>query len=88
MLRAVLTWEQCVNVLTPGVAHYMGKEFPDVSAQMAEFALFRVRPEEAEAEWAPGYYRLETDIAKLSAIIEALPQCEKCHEPILFGGVE
>jgi hypothetical protein len=78
MLRAVLTWDQCVNVLTPGVAHYLGKQFPDLSTQVAEFAVFRVAPNEAEAEWVAGYYRLETDITKLSAIIEALPKYEKC----------
>jgi hypothetical protein len=78
VLHAVLTWEECKTVLTPDLAHYVGKQFPDVSIQVLDFALFHVAPAEAEGQWLAGYYRAETDIANLSAKIGALPKYEKC----------
>lgn len=73
-LHAVLTWDDCFHVLCTGLAHYLGKHLPDLSRETTDFALFHVAAEEAEAEWAPGYYRLETDLVRLNRAILALWQ--------------
>jgi hypothetical protein len=70
MLRAVISLEDCRHLIAPRSATYVGDQFPSVGdghGKSADFAVFSVSPDEADAEWRPGYYRFEADLMELNA---------------------
>jgi hypothetical protein len=75
MLRAVLSSDDCKALAKPGSATYLGEQFPSVSANgngSRDFAVLKFSAEEAKGEWRPGFYRLDTDIMELNAVLMKL----------------
>jgi hypothetical protein len=70
MLRAVISLEDCRHLVAPNSATYLGDQFPnvcDMPGKSADFAVLGISPDEADAEWRPGYYRFEADLMELNA---------------------
>jgi len=77
MLRAVLSVNECERVVSEHPATYVGEQFPDLGSggQGAnDFAVLSVRADEKTPAWRPGYYRLDSDLAKIN---EALLQLSR-----------
>jgi hypothetical protein len=75
MLRAVLTLDDCRHLVDPHPATYVGDRFPNISnesAPAADFAVLSVSATEADAEWRSGFYRLDTDLMELNAVLQKL----------------
>jgi hypothetical protein len=72
MLRAVLTLDDCRDLMPPNSATYIGDRFPTMSnhsGKNADFAVLSVSPEEAEGDWRSGYYRFDADLMELNAAL-------------------
>lgn len=69
MLRAILSLDDCKHLAPPERITYLGEQFPkvDTPGQTADFAVLGITPEEADAHWRPGYYRVEADLMELNA---------------------
>jgi len=70
MLRAVISLEDCRHLVAPDSATYLGDQFPklrDSPSKSADFAVVSISPDEADADWRPGYYRFEADLMQLNA---------------------
>jgi hypothetical protein len=70
MLRAIISLDDCRHLAAPERVTYLGDRFPkfsDAPGQMQDFAVVGVTPEEADAQWQPGYYRVEADLMELNA---------------------
>jgi hypothetical protein len=70
MLRAVISLEDCRHLAAPEKVTYLGEEFPklgDAAGQLPDFAVLGVTADEADAQWRPGYYRVDADLMELNA---------------------
>jgi hypothetical protein len=70
MLRAIISLDDCRHLAAPDKVSYLGDQFPkfsDAPGQMQDFAVVGITPEEADAQWRPGYYRVEADLMELNA---------------------
>jgi hypothetical protein len=77
MLRAILKREDCKHLADPTALTYLGEEFPNVAQdgrEARDFALLRVTAEEADAQWRPGFYRVDADLMELNARLMVLSQ--------------
>jgi len=75
MLRAVLSVDECEQVVREHAATYVGDEFPRVADKQGsanDFAVINFPPNETPAGWRPGYYRLDSDLTKLNESLLAL----------------
>ena len=69
MLRAIVSLEDCKNLVAKDKMIYVGQQFPKVyegSSRSADFAVLSVDASEVEGEWRAGYYRFEADLMKLN----------------------
>ncbi len=72
MLRAVLTLEDCKYLVSPNSATYLGEQFPAIAnkrAESADFAVLRISAEEANSDWRCGFYRFDTDLMEINAVL-------------------
>jgi hypothetical protein len=70
MLRAIISLDDCRHLAAPDKVTYLGEEFPQVGnipGQTQDFAVVGVTADEADAQWRPGYYRVEADLMELNA---------------------
>jgi hypothetical protein len=75
MLRAVISLADCQRLVGPGLATYVGDDFPkvnDLHGQTNDFAVLGISADEANTEWRRGYYRFEADLTALNAQLLAL----------------
>ena len=75
MLRAVLSVNECEQVVREHAATYVGDAFPKVvneEGSADDFAVLNFPPTETPAGWRPGYYRLDSDLTKLNESLLAL----------------
>lgn len=75
MLRAVLSVNECEEVVRQHPATYVGQDFPQLGKDpktTSDFAVIRFQPEEIKAPWRPGYYRVDSDLNKLNESLLAL----------------
>jgi hypothetical protein len=75
MLRAVLNREDCKHLAAPGAITYLGEEFPSLAnspRQERDFAVLKVDANEADTQWRPGFYRVDTDLMELNAVLLTL----------------
>ena len=75
MLRAVLNREDCQRLAAPADITYLGEEFPNLAngaASSRDFAVLKVDPEEADAKWRCGFYRVDADLMKLNSVLLTL----------------
>lgn len=70
MLRAVLSWKDCKDVVSVGSCLYVGEHFPvmhdNQQDESPEFAVLSIAVDETEAGLQPGFYRLDADLMKLN----------------------
>jgi hypothetical protein len=70
MLRAVISLEDCKQLVAVRPATYLGDQFPKVceaSPKSADFAVLGISSDEADSEWRAGYYRFDADLMELNA---------------------
>jgi len=75
MLRAVLSVNECEEVVRECPATYVGDDFPGLEKDAPganDFAVIRFHPEEKTESWRPGYYRVDSDLNKLNESLLAL----------------
>lgn len=75
MLRAVLSINECEQVVSKDKATYVGENFPRLGNNPdvnEDFAVICFRPEEKTSAWRPGYYRVDSDLNKLNDSLLAL----------------
>ena len=75
MLRAVLNREDCQHLAKPGAITYLGDEFPKFTnghQQDRDFAVLKVEPDEADAKWRSGFYRVYADLMELNSVLLTL----------------
>jgi hypothetical protein len=77
MLRAVLSVNEFEKVASRHNVTYVGENFPTVAGEQAQtddFAVISFRPNETTPQWRSGYYRFDSDLAKIN---EALMQLSR-----------
>ncbi len=75
MLRAVLSVNECDQVIRKHPATFFGDRFPSLSdgpGGEVDFAVLKVAEEETVGEWRPGFYRLDSDLGKLNDALRDL----------------
>lgn len=72
MLRAVLSFPECQKLVSRRPATYIGEQFPKVAEGVGggnDFALLSVGPNEIQADWQAGYYKLESDLDEVNEML-------------------
>lgn len=72
MLRAVLSLPECQKLVSRRPAKYIGEQFPklgDGAPEGHDFAVLSVSPNETQADWKAGFYRLESDLAEVNELL-------------------
>lgn len=75
MLRAVLSVNECEQVVSKHSAKFFGERFPSLENGQTganDFAVLSIGAEETNGTWRPGYYRLESDLAELNDVLREL----------------
>jgi hypothetical protein len=75
MLRAVLSMNECEQVVSQKSMTYFGDKFPglaDGPAGEADFAVLRFGQGETDGSWQPGYYRLDSNLTELNDLLREL----------------
>lgn len=75
MLRAVLSVNECEQVVSPHTTTFFGESFPsmsDVPAGAGDFAVLRFAVEETNGKWKPGFYRVDSDLVALNDALREL----------------
>ena len=74
MLRAVLSINECEQVVSKHTATFFGENFPSLEGDAAtsDFAVLRFGVEETDEKWRPGYYRLDSDLGALNDVLRDL----------------
>ena len=75
MLRAVLSVNECEQVVSKHSATYVGQDFPRLNSNLEsanDFAVICFQPEETSSTWRSGYYRVDSDLNKLNESLLAL----------------
>ncbi|MGC1417167.1 MAG: hypothetical protein WA817_17895 [Candidatus Acidiferrum sp.] len=75
MLRAVLSVNECDQVVSKHSATFFGESFPilgDGQAGANDFAVLSVAANETTGTWRPGYYRLNSELAELNDALREL----------------
>jgi len=75
MLRAVLSKNECEQVISKHTATFFGEQFPnlgDGDNGAPDFAVLRFAAEEKDEKWRPGYYRLDSDLAEINNALRDL----------------
>ena len=75
MLRAVLSVNECEQVVSKHTATFFGEDFPSLSdghAGAGDFAVLRFAAEETGEKWRLGYYRLDSDLGELNDVLRDL----------------
>lgn len=71
ILRAVLSWEECRNLLKLCSVQYAGPQFPTLTLGRASgFALLRILDEERKDEWQGGFYSFDCDISQIEEWVQ------------------
>jgi hypothetical protein len=72
MLRAVLSLNECEQVIRKHPVTFFGDSFPSLSegpAGEGDFAVLKFAAEEIVGNWRPGFYRLDSDLGQLNAAL-------------------
>jgi len=74
MLRAVLSLNECEQVVRQHPVTYLGEQFPAVAnaCEVHDFAVLSIASEETTGNWRPGFYRLDSDLTALNDILHDL----------------
>lgn len=77
ILRAVLSWEECRNLLKQCSVQYAGLQFPAL-AQGRASAVLRILDEEREGKWQGGFYSFDGDLLQIEEWVQT---CIKSRSP-------
>ncbi|MFI5092063.1 MAG: hypothetical protein WCE50_12170 [Candidatus Acidiferrum sp.] len=72
MLRAVLSVNECEQVVSKHSVTFFGERFPtlgDGQTGASDFAVLRFAAEETNETWRPGFYRLDSDLKELNDVL-------------------
>ncbi|MGC1615855.1 MAG: hypothetical protein WA736_14310 [Candidatus Acidiferrum sp.] len=72
MLRAVLSVNECDRVVRKHSVTFFGESFPtlgDGQPGASDFAVLKFAAEEKNESWRPGFYRLDSDLTELNAVL-------------------
>ena len=75
MLRAVLSVNECEQVVRKHSATFFGENFPSLSEGQDgsdDFAVLRFAAEETGEKWRLGYYRLDSNLGELNDVLRDL----------------
>ena len=74
MLRAVLSINECEQVVSKHTTTFFGENFPSLEGEVGacDFAVLRFGAEETDEKWRPGYYKLDSDLAELNDALRDL----------------
>jgi hypothetical protein len=75
MLRAVLSLNECEQVVSKHSVTFFGDSFPSLSdgaTGTGDFAVLRFAAEETNGKWRPGFYRLDSDLVELNEALRVL----------------
>lgn len=75
MLRAVLTVNECEQVVKSHSTTFFGESFPNLintPANAADFAVLRFAAEETNGRWKTGFYRVDSDLTALNDALREL----------------
>jgi len=75
MLRAVLSVNECEQVVSKHPAKFFGDNFPSLAegpTGEVDFAVLKVAAEETVGNWRPGFYRLDSDLVALNDALRDL----------------
>jgi hypothetical protein len=59
MLRAVMPLSDLYGVLSKEASNYVGQSFPELKQDSSPCIVIEIVPDEEEAHWRPGFYRVE-----------------------------
>jgi len=69
MLRAVLSLNECEQMVSSRDVQFFGETFPSLSdgtPEARDFAVLRFAAEETNGKWKPGFYRVNSDLNELN----------------------
>src|SRR5437016_13969550 len=70
-LRAVLSWEECRNLLKLCSVQYAGLQFPTMAqGRASDFAVLRILDEEQDDKWQVGFYSFDGDILQIEECVQ------------------
>ena len=75
MLRAVLSLNECEQVVRTRATTFFGENFPmqaDTPTNAKDFAVLRFAAEETNEKWRPGFYRVDSDLTALNDALREL----------------
>jgi hypothetical protein len=75
MLRAVLSMNECEQVVSKHSVTFFGDSFPSLAENgtaAGDFAVLRFAAEETVGDWRPGFYRLDSDLVELNDALRDL----------------
>ena len=75
MLRAVLSVNECEQVVKKHSVTFFGEQFPglnDGEHGASDFAVLKFASEETNGSWRPGFYRLDSDLVDLNDALRDL----------------
>jgi hypothetical protein len=70
MLRAVLSWEECRNLLRIFSVQYSGLQFPTMTKQDQGFAVLNMLKGEPDDPWRIGFYSFDADLVKIEEWVQ------------------
>jgi hypothetical protein len=75
MLRAVLSMNECEQVVSKHPVTFFGDSFPSLDENGAaadDFAVLKFAAGETAGDWRPGFYRLDSDLVELNDALRDL----------------
>ncbi|MHB8502608.1 MAG: hypothetical protein ACYDCG_14030 [Candidatus Acidiferrales bacterium] len=75
MLRAVLSVNECDQVVSKHSVTFFGERFPtlgDGQPEASDFAVLSFAAEETNGTWRTGFYRLDSDLGALNDVLRDL----------------
>lgn len=75
MLRAVLSVNECEQVVKKHAATFFGENFPRLTGEepgASDFAVIKFAKDETSGAWRPGFYRLDSNLADLNEVLREL----------------
>jgi hypothetical protein len=75
MLRAVLSVNECEQVVSRLAVQFFGEHFPNVAeapTDARDFAVLRFAADETNGKWKPGFYRVDSDLNQLNDVLREL----------------
>lgn len=75
MLRAVLSINECEQVVKKHSVTFFGEKFPGLNEDepgASDFAVLKFASEETNGSWRPGFYRLDSDLVDLNEALRDL----------------